>query len=111
MNSTHTGEHHEDHGITPYLVVFGALSIFTIISFIVNGAVRGEALSPDYVFCDQALLTHSSSRLWRGSWRWGVYEVNDRRRALEVAARGAKLIETTRFRDMLRQLRDLRSRV
>ncbi len=42
----HLGEHAEHGGINKYLVVFAALCIFTIISFIVNGAVRSDSLSP-----------------------------------------------------------------
>jgi len=44
--SAHLGEHAEHGGINKYLVVFAALSIFTIVSFVVNGAVRGGSLTP-----------------------------------------------------------------
>lgn len=43
---SHLGEHAEHGGINKYLVVFAALSIFTIISFVVNGAVRGGSMTP-----------------------------------------------------------------
>jgi len=45
---THPTEHHgEAHGdlTRTYLVIFAALSVFTIVSFVVNGAVRSESLS------------------------------------------------------------------
>jgi glycerophosphoryl diester phosphodiesterase len=71
-------------------------------------ALKCEALAPDYVFCDHALLTQTTSRLWRGSWRWAVYEVNRRKLALELAGREARLIETTAFREMLRQFREIK---
>ena len=72
-------------------------------------ALKCEALAPDYVFCDHQLLTDTSSRLWRGPWRWAVYEVTTPKLALELAARGARLIETMAVRSMLRELRNLRS--
>jgi caa(3)-type oxidase subunit IV len=44
MTNAHPSEHHGP-GFQAYLVVFGALSIFTAISFIVNSAVRGGSLT------------------------------------------------------------------
>ena len=43
----HTGDYVEAHGpsFKAYMVVFGALSIFTAISFVVNEAVRHDVLS------------------------------------------------------------------
>jgi caa(3)-type oxidase subunit IV len=45
-SETHAPQAHGGHGITPYLVVFGALSGFTLISFVVNYIVREGALTP-----------------------------------------------------------------
>ena len=73
-------------------------------------ALKCEALAPDYVFCDHQLLTESTSQLWRGPWRWAIYEVNSRKLAMELAARGARLIGTTSIRDMLREFRGLKVR-
>jgi glycerophosphoryl diester phosphodiesterase len=73
-------------------------------------ALKCEALAPDYVFCDHQLLTETASRLWRGPWRWAIYEVTTPRLALDLAARGARLIETMAVRTMLRELRSLRGR-
>jgi caa(3)-type oxidase subunit IV len=36
---------HPVHPVQPYLVVGGALAVFTIVSFVVNVFVRGESLS------------------------------------------------------------------
>jgi len=72
-------------------------------------ALKLEALAPDYVFCDHQLLTETTSRLWRGPWRWAIYEVTTRNLALELAARGARLIETMAVRAMLREFRGLRA--
>ena len=72
-------------------------------------ALKCEALAPDYVFCDHQLLTETTSRLWRGPWRWAIYEVTSRQLALDLAARGARLIETMQVRTMLREFRGLRA--
>ena len=72
-------------------------------------ALKCEALAPDYVFCDHQLLTQSGSRLWRGPWRWAIYEVTSRQLALDLAARGARLIETMQVRAMLREFRGLKT--
>jgi glycerophosphoryl diester phosphodiesterase len=71
-------------------------------------ALKCEALAPDYVFCDHQLLTQGASRLWRGPWRWAIYEVTEPKLAVELAARGARLIETMAVRSMLRALRSMR---
>lgn len=73
-------------------------------------ALKCEALAPDYVFCDHQLLSDSASRLWRGPWRWAIYEVTTRKLAMELAARGAKLVETMAVRAMLREFRYTRAR-
>jgi glycerophosphoryl diester phosphodiesterase len=66
-------------------------------------ALKCEALAPDYLFCDHQLLTASSAKLWRGPWRWVVYDVQTAQLALELVARGARLIETSAIRDLLRE--------
>jgi glycerophosphoryl diester phosphodiesterase len=71
-------------------------------------ALKCEALAPDYVFCDHQLLTASASKLWRGPWRWAIYEVTSRKLALDLSARGARLVETMAIRDMLREFRPSR---
>ncbi len=73
-------------------------------------ALKCEALAPDYVFCDHQLLSESKAKLWRGPWRWAIYEVTSRKLALELAERGAKLVETMAVRAMLREFRNARTR-
>lgn len=73
-------------------------------------ALKCEALAPDYLFCDHQLLTENASRLWRGPWRWAIYEVNSRRQALELGGRGARLVQTMLVREMLREFRVLQGR-
>lgn len=68
-------------------------------------ALKCEALAPDYVFCDHRLLTEGASRLWRGPWRWAIYDVSSRRQAMELAARDVRLVGSPEVRTMLRELR------
>jgi glycerophosphoryl diester phosphodiesterase len=70
-----------------------------------TAALKCEALAPDYLFCDHQLLTQSASKLWRGPWRWVVYDVQTSKVALELATRGVRLVETSTIRDMLRESR------
>ena len=72
-----------------------------------TAALKCEALAPEYLFCDHQLLTESASKLWRGPWRWVVYDVRTAKLALDVATRGARLVETSAIRDMLREGRKL----
>jgi len=73
-------------------------------------ALKCEALAPDYVFCDHQLLTENTAKLWRGNWRWAIYDVTSRQLALDLASRGARLIGTTEVRQMLRELRSMQMR-
>jgi glycerophosphoryl diester phosphodiesterase len=70
-----------------------------------TAALKCEALAPDYLFCDHQLLTENASKLWRGPWRWVVYDVRTPSLALEVAARGARLVETSAIRELTREAR------
>jgi glycerophosphoryl diester phosphodiesterase len=72
-------------------------------------ALKCEALAPDYVLCDHQLLTQAASQLWRGPWRWAIYDITARKPALELAARGARLIGTSDIRHMLREFRGLQA--
>ena len=72
-------------------------------------ALKCEALAPDFVFCDHQLLTANTSKLWRGPWRWAIYEVTSCNLAMELAGRGARLVETMAIRDMLRDFRSFKS--
>lgn len=79
------------------------LSEYTALS-----ALKCEALAPDFVICDHQLLTEHGARLWRGGWRWIVYDVVSRQQALQLAARGAYLVGTTEVRRLQREFRGLR---
>jgi hypothetical protein len=51
------------------------------------------------------LLTQNTAKLWRGPWRWALYDVTSRQLAADLAERGARLIRTTEVRKMLREFR------
>jgi glycerophosphoryl diester phosphodiesterase len=70
-----------------------------------TSALKCEALAPDYLFCDRQLLTEGVSKLWRGPWRWAIYDVRTAKLAAELAARGARYAETSTLRDLLRESR------
>jgi glycerophosphoryl diester phosphodiesterase len=61
--------------------------------------LKCEALQPEFVFCDQEKLTPAEP-LWRGTWRWVIYEVATIELALDLAARGADFIETMAVREL-----------
>lgn len=70
--------------------------------------LKYEALQPEFLFCDRDKLP-PRSRLWRGPWRWAIYEVEAVEEALALAARGADYIETMAVEAMSAALRALRA--
>jgi glycerophosphoryl diester phosphodiesterase len=73
-------------------------------------ALKSEAITPDFLFCDRHRLPQDSSRLWRGPWQWVIGNVRSGTQAMQLAARGASFIQTTEVRSLLRELRHLASR-
>lgn len=59
-----------------------------------------EELRPDYVLCNLKRIPDGVD-LWPGPWQWVVYEVVNPVLALELAERGADLIETMAIGEML----------
>ena len=59
--------------------------------------LKYEALQPDYLFCDRAFLP-AEGALWRGPWRWVIYEVDNLETVLALAARGAQFVATKEVR-------------
>jgi len=72
--------------------------------------MKYEALAPEYLFCDHLALP-PEGELWRGPWRWAMYEVDTLELALKLAARGADYIETMAVREMSDAIRAQRSGV
>lgn len=67
---------------------------------------EATVLSPEFIFCDHAIIPAASSKnprpLWDGPWRWAVYEVGTTELALELASLGADLIETFEIGELIR---------
>jgi len=72
-----------------------------------HSQLKCEALQPEYLFCDQLALP-ATGALWRGPWRWVIYEVESLPAALALAERGANYIETMAVRELVDALRALR---
>jgi len=72
-------------------------------------SLKSEAIAPEYLFCDQAQLGATGSRLAKGPWRWAAYEVTTAERAMALAARGVEFVETMSVRSLQRELRELAS--
>ena len=69
-----------------------------------HSQLKSEALRPEYLFCDHASLPASGS-LWRGPWRWVIYEVDRPELARALAQRGVHHIETMAVAAMSQALR------
>lgn len=61
--------------------------------------LKCEALQPEFLFCDEEKIG-AVEPLWRGTWRWVIYEVTTIEQALSLAARGADFVETMAVREL-----------
>jgi glycerophosphoryl diester phosphodiesterase len=64
-----------------------------------------EALRPDYLFCNHLKLPRTTARLWRGPWRWVVYDIETVADAMALGNRGVEFVETMAVRSLLHGLR------
>jgi glycerophosphoryl diester phosphodiesterase len=69
--------------------------------------MKYEALQPEFLFCDYKALPPTGS-LWRGPWRWAMYEIETLELAMSLASRGADYIETMAVREMSEAIRSAR---
>lgn len=56
-----------------------------------------ERLQPDFMFVDKSFLPTSDEDIWRGSWQWAVYNLDDVNSAIRMANRGFKFLETNQI--------------
>jgi glycerophosphoryl diester phosphodiesterase len=69
-----------------------------------HSRLKYEAVQPEFLFCDfEKLPAHGP--LWRGPWRWAIYEIESFEVALALAERGAHHIETMAVHAMSEALR------
>jgi glycerophosphoryl diester phosphodiesterase len=66
--------------------------------------LKYETLQPDYLFCDHTYLPRQHA-LWRGPWRWVVYEVDTLDLVLELAGLGADFVATRDVRSLSESMR------
>ncbi len=69
--------------------------------------LKCDALRPEYLFCDHLQLGGTGA-LWRGPWKWAVYEVESLPLALQLAERGVGYVETMAVREMSEAMRTAR---
>jgi glycerophosphoryl diester phosphodiesterase len=69
--------------------------------------MKYEALQPEFLFCDYTVLPPAGA-LWRGPWRWAMYEVESLEVAMVLAGRGVHYIETMAVREMSEAIRATR---
>jgi cytochrome c oxidase subunit IV len=50
MTDAHASEAHHGPNVRLYLVIGGALAVFTVVSFVVNALVQGKTLTPQVGF-------------------------------------------------------------
>jgi glycerophosphoryl diester phosphodiesterase len=72
-----------------------------------HARLKFEAVKPEFLFCDHEKLPAGNARLWRGPWRWALYEVETPELALSLAERGADFVETMAVRPMIEGFRAL----
>lgn len=78
----------------------GGLAIGWVLSdYDAHSRLKYEAVQPEFLFCDHLKLP-ARGPLWRGPWRWAVYEVDSPTLARALAARGVHYIETMAVHDM-----------
>jgi glycerophosphoryl diester phosphodiesterase len=73
-----------------------------------HSRLKYEAVQPEFLFCDLKKLPEHQA-LWRGPWRWAIYEVQSFEVALSLAERGAHYIETMAVSAMSAALRSAQS--
>ena len=89
----------------------GAFAIGWVLSeYDGHARLKFEALKPQFLFCDHEKLPPDNERLWRGPWRWAIYEVESVELALALAERGVDFIETMAIAPMIQAFRELAAR-
>ena len=72
-----------------------------------HSRLKYEAVQPEFLFCDVDKLPDDGP-LWRGPWRWAIYEIESLEVALSLAERGAHYIETMAVHALSEALRAAR---
>lgn len=83
---------------------FGYPIAWVLPAYDAHTRLKYEALQPEYLFCDRAHLP-AKSPLWRGPWRWAIYEVDTLDTVLELATQGADFVVTRNVRSLSEAMR------
>jgi len=54
-------------------------------------------LKPDFLFCDTDSFPRDDNDVWKGSWQWALYNLDDVNSAIEMANRGIPFLETNQI--------------
>lgn len=60
-----------------------------------------ESLFPDYLFCNYQKISPVPGALWKGNWKWALYEITEPAMAQKWLGLGADMIETMQIGEML----------
>lgn len=56
-----------------------------------------KTLKPDFLFCDKNFLPKKDEDIWRGSWQWAIYNLDDIASAIAMANRDMPFLETNQI--------------
>lgn len=72
-----------------------------------NDEVKSRAYDEgyDYLFAGTAQLPEQDSAIWRGSWMWAIYNLDDVSSAIAMANRGIPMLETNQIGDLMADAR------
>lgn len=89
-----------DERVLTYARQQAAIAIGWILeAFDAEAHCTAEALQPEYLICNHKKLAGQPP--WPGTWQWMLYEINDRKTAIDFAEQGVALIETADIGGML----------
>jgi len=60
-----------------------------------------EHLKPDFMFCDKNFLPEDDADIWRGSWQWAIYNLDNVSAAIDMANRNMPFLETNQIGTLL----------
>ena len=58
-------------------------------------------LKPDFLFCDTDSFPRDDNDVWKGSWQWALYNLDDVNSAIEMANRGIPFLETNQIGSLM----------
>lgn len=62
---------------------------------------RVKTLKPEFVFSSVDLIPEDDAAVWKGSWQWALYNLDDVDSAVHMANRGFRYLETNQIGDLM----------